>query len=113
MGTMRGEKESAERVANEVAQAAGQLKRVTLDIASNAPNAAQANLIALCETHLPGRCEIEVVDVLKTPMLALKGSVLMTPTLLKLSPAPVRRIVGALSQMQTVLDTLGLKVVDQ
>ncbi len=44
-------------------------------------------------------------------MLALKDNVLMTPILLKLSPAPVRRIVGALSQMQTVLDTLGLEVI--
>lgn len=84
-----------------------------LYIAGDAPNSAQAqaNLIALCEAHLPDRYEIEVVDVLKVPMLALQDNVLMTPTLLKLSPAPVRRIVGALSQMQTVLDTLGLEVV--
>ena len=83
-----------------------------LYVAGDAPNSAQAqaNLIALCETHLPDRYEIEVVDVLKDPMVALKDNVLMTPTLLKLSPAPVRRIVGALSQMQTVLDTLGLEV---
>ena len=85
-----------------------------LYVAGDAPNAmqAQANLIALCETHLPDRYEIDVVDVLKTRMLALNDSVLMTPTLLKLTPIPVRRIVGALSQMQTVLDTWGLKVVD-
>ena len=84
-----------------------------LYIAGDAPNSAQAqaNLTALCQTHLPGRYEIEVVDVLKAPMLALKDNVLMTPTLLKLSPAPVRRIVGALSQIQIVLDTLGLEVI--
>ena len=85
--------------------------RFRLYVAGDAPNSAQAqaNLIALCQTHLPDRYAIEVVDVLKTPMLALKDNVLMTPTLLRLSPAPVRRIVGALSQMQTVLDTLGLE----
>lgn len=84
-----------------------------LYVAGDAPNSAQAqaNLIALCQTHLPDRYEIEVVDVLKEPMVALKDNVLMTPTLLKLSPDPVRRIVGALSQMQTVLDTLGLEVI--
>lgn len=84
-----------------------------LYVAGDAPNSAQAqaNLIALCQTHLPGRYEIEVVDVLKAPMVALKDNVLMTPTLLKLSPAPVRRIVGALSQMQTLLDTLGLEII--
>ena len=84
-----------------------------LYVAGDAPNSAQAqtNLTALCLTYLPDRYEIEVVDVLKAPMLALKDNVLMTPTLLKLAPAPVRRIVGALSQMQTVLDTLGLEVI--
>ncbi len=84
-----------------------------LYVAGDAPNSAQAqaNLNTLCETHLQGRYEIEVVDVLKAPMLALKDNVLMTPTLLKLSPAPVRRIVGALSRMQIVLDTLGLEVI--
>lgn len=83
-----------------------------LYVAGDAPNSAQAkaNLTALCEAHLPGRYEIEVVDVLKAPKLALKDNVLMTPTLLKLSPAPVGRIVGTLSQMQIVLDTLGLGV---
>lgn len=87
--------------------------RFRLYVAGDAPNSvqAQANLTALCETHLPDRYEIEIVDVLKVPMLALKDNVLMTPTLLKLSPAPVRRIVGALSQMQIVLDTLGLQVI--
>jgi circadian clock protein KaiB len=84
-----------------------------LYIAGDAPNSveAQANLIALCETHLPDKFEIEIVDVLKSPMLALKDNVLMTPTLLKFSPDPVRRIVGALSQMQVVLHALGLQVI--
>ncbi len=72
------------------------------------PNSAmaQANLTALCQTHLRDRYEIEVVDVLKTPMVALEDSVLMTPTLVKLSPPPVRRIIGSLSQMQAVLDII-------
>jgi circadian clock protein KaiB len=83
-----------------------------LYIAGDAPNSAQAvaNLQNLCQTNLMDRYEIEIVDVLKSPMLALKDNILMTPTLLKLSPAPVRKIVGALSQMQTVVDTLGLEV---
>lgn len=91
----------------------GKHYKFRLYVAGDGPNSAQAqaNLIALCQVHLPDRYEIEVVDVLKAPTLALKDNVLMTPTLLKLSPAPVRRIVGALSQMQIVLDTLGLEVI--
>lgn len=84
-----------------------------LYLAGDAPNSAQAqaNLTELCETYLPERYQIELVDVLKSPMLALQDNVLMTPTLLKLAPEPLQRIVGALSQMQTVLDTLGLQVI--
>lgn len=82
-----------------------------LYVAGDALNSAQAlgNLTRLCQAHLPGQHEIETVDVLKEPMRALADGVLMTPTLVKLTPAPVRRIVGTLSQLEIVLDTLGLK----
>ncbi len=77
-----------------------------LYVTGDSPNSAQAqvNLTALCKTHLADRYEIEVVDVLKAPMVALNESILFTPTLIKLSPPPVRKIVGSLSQMQAVLD---------
>jgi circadian clock protein KaiB len=68
-----------------------------------------ANLNALCKTHLAGRYDIEIVDVFKEPQRALAEGIRMTPTLLKLAPSPLRRIVGTLSQTQRVLDTLGLE----
>lgn len=77
-----------------------------LYVTGDSPNSlqAQGNLMALCKTHLADRYEIEIVDVLKAPMVALDDSILFTPTLIKLSPPPVRKIVGSLSQMQAVLD---------
>ncbi len=82
-----------------------------LYVAGDASNSAlaQANLATLCRTHLPQRHEIEVVDVFREPKRALADSVFMTPTLVKLGPAPQRRIVGTLSQTQTVLLALGLE----
>jgi len=84
-----------------------------LYIADDAPNSAQAvgNLAALCRAHLSGRNEIEVVDVFREPKRALADGIFMTPTLLKLTPAPTRRIVGTLSQTQTVLRALDLETV--
>ncbi len=70
---------------------------------------ALANLTALCQAHLPDRHKIEVVDVFHEPQRALEDRIFMTPTLIKLAPAPVRRIVGALSETQTVLLALGLQ----
>jgi circadian clock protein KaiB len=66
------------------------------------------NLNALCHLYVPNRHEIEVVDVFKEPKRALADGILMTPTLVKLAPAPIRRIIGTLSQTQTVLQALEL-----
>jgi len=81
-----------------------------LYIAGDAPNSvlAVANLHAICQEHLPGRHEIEVVDVVSHPKKALADGVLLTPTLVKHAPNPVRTIVGNLSDRQAVLRTVGL-----
>lgn len=82
-----------------------------LYVAGDAENSAQAvaNLNALCRTHLPDRHEIDVVDVFREPKRALEDGIFMTPTLVKLAPSPVRRIVGTLSHAQIVLQVLGLE----
>lgn len=81
-----------------------------LYIAGEGPNSAQAmsNLDALCREHLPERHEIEVVDVLCEPKRALDDGVMLTPQLVKLSPAPIRKITGTLNPREPVLQALGL-----
>jgi circadian clock protein KaiB len=63
--------------------------------------------------HLRGRYDIEIVDVFEHPEKALADKVRMTPTLLKLSPRPLRRIVGTLNQTKLVLTALGLDLSSQ
>lgn len=84
--------------------------RFRLYVAGDAPNSMQAvaNLGALCRAYLPERHEIEIVDVFREPRRALDDRIFMTPTLLKLAPHAPLRIVGTLSQTQTVLQALGL-----
>jgi circadian clock protein KaiB len=86
------------------------LFKLRLYVAGDAPNSTQAraNLDALCRSYLPA-CEIEIVDVLREPKRAMADRIFMTPTLVKLSPAPGRTIVGTLSQTQPVLQALGLE----
>jgi circadian clock protein KaiB len=81
-----------------------------LYVAGDADNATQAvaNLGALCRDHLANRHHIEVIDVFLEPQRALADGVFMTPTLVKLSPSPTRRIVGTLSQREPVMRALGL-----
>ena len=83
-----------------------------LYIAGDAQNSSQAlsNLTAFCSTYLQGRHSIEVVNVFENPKRALKDGILMTPTLLKLSPPPAsERIIGTLSQSGPVMRALGLQ----
>jgi circadian clock protein KaiB len=81
-----------------------------LYVAGDAVNslAAIANLRDICDRFLPGRHEVELIDVLREPVRALTDGVLMTPMLVKLTPLPVRKIIGSLSETNTVLQTLDL-----
>lgn len=82
-----------------------------LYVAGDAYNSTQAvsNLKALCRTHLPDRHHIEVVNVFREPKRALADGIFMTPTLVKVAPAPGQRIVGTLSQREPLLEALGLE----
>ena len=85
-----------------------------LYVAGDAPNSTQAihNLRELCRVHLAGHHEIELVDVFREPQRALADGVFMTPTLVRLAPLPVRKVVGTLSQTETVLAAMGIERID-
>jgi circadian clock protein KaiB len=65
----------------------------------------------LCEGHLAGRAQLTVIDVHQDPAAALSGRVLVTPTLVKKVPLPVRRFVGELSRADQVLRALQLPAI--
>jgi circadian clock protein KaiB len=89
---------------------AGATFRFRLFVAGDTTNSAQAlaNLNAICRRWLPGLHEIEVVNVFAEPERALREGVFLTPTLIKLEPAPQTRIVGTLAHAQAVALALGL-----
>ncbi len=64
------------------------------------------NLKSICDRHLDGRYELEVVDIYQRPQLANEQQIFATPTLIREQPLPVRRLVGDLSETDRVL--LGL-----
>jgi circadian clock protein KaiB len=70
-----------------------------------------ANLKKLCEEHLAGRYQIEVIDLLVDPQLARGDQILAIPTLVRKLPVPVRKIIGDLSDTERVL--IGLDLVEQ
>lgn len=82
-----------------------------LYIAGNAPNSVQAiaNLKAICREHLKGGHKLEIIDILEHPLRSMADGVLVTPSLIKVSPLPAANVVGNLSDKSKVLLALGLK----
>jgi circadian clock protein KaiB len=71
--------------------------------------AAIANLKKICEKHLPGRYEIEVVDLIKDPAQARRHQIVAIPTLIRQLPEPLKRIIGDLSNVEKVLVGLDIR----
>jgi circadian clock protein KaiB len=69
---------------------------------------AERNLKNICAERLQDEYIIEVIDILKTPKLAVDESIRAIPTLIKELPAPLRRVIGDLSNVENVLLGLGL-----
>jgi circadian clock protein KaiB len=66
------------------------------------------NMRRICDTLLKGRHQLEVVDLYEHPEAAAGEQVVAAPTLVKLLPAPPRRVIGDLSDRARVLASLGL-----
>ena len=82
-----------------------------LYVAGMTPRAVAAfdNLKKLCEVHLAGRYEIEVVDLLENPKLAAGDQIVAVPTMVRKLPPPMKKIIGDLSNEERVLVGLDLR----
>ena len=86
-----------------------------LYVAGNTPKSMTAlnNLKKYCEEHLKDRYVIEVIDLLVHPQLAAGDQILAIPTLVKKVPAPIRKIIGDLSNEEKVLVGLNIRPVNK
>ena len=81
-----------------------------LYVAGQTPKSVLAfrNLKQICEDHLQGRYEIEIIDLLVNPQLARGDQILAIPTLVRRLPEPIKKIIGDLSNAERVLVGLDL-----
>ena len=84
-----------------------------LYVAGQSPKSLRAlsNLKDLCEQHLAGHYEIEIIDLMEQPSLARSDDILAIPTLVRRLPAPLRKIIGDLSNTERVL--VGLSILPE
>ena len=68
------------------------------------------NIERVCEDHLRGRYDLEVIDIYQQAQLARDEQIIAVPTLIKRLPAPLQRLVGDMSNLNQVLFGLDLKV---
>jgi circadian clock protein KaiB len=89
----------------------GDVWYLRLYVAGQSPKSlrALANLKTLCEEHLAGHYEIEVIDLVADPALARSDDILAIPTLVRRLPEPLRKIIGDLSNTERVLVGLRLE----
>jgi len=82
-----------------------------LYVTGSTPRSSRAiqSIRALCETHLSGRYDLEVIDIHQQPVLARGEQIIAAPTLIKKLPAPLRKMVGDLSDTDRVLMGLDLQ----
>jgi circadian clock protein KaiB len=93
------------------APAADSAWNLRLYIAGRTPKSITAfeNLKKICEEHLKGQYHIEIIDLIKQPQLAKGDQILAVPTLVRLLPEPIKKIIGDLSNTERVLVGLDLR----
>jgi len=99
--------------AGETAVATEERWLLRLYVAGQTPKSLTAfsNLKKICEEHLEGRYEIEVIDLTVNPALAKDDQILALPTLVRKLPEPMKRIIGDLSNTERVLVGLDVRII--
>lgn len=88
-----------------------ELMELRLYVAGQTPKSlvALSNLKRICDKHLPGKYRVHIIDLQKSPELAIGDHIVAIPTLVRKLPEPIRKIIGDLSNMERVLIGLDLE----
>ncbi len=105
MSKVPAKKKSAKRAAER-----SYVLRLYVNDDTHKSRTAVANIKRVCETHLDGRYDLEVIDICKQAKLARDEQIVAVPTLIKRLPAPLQRLVGDMSDLKKVLVGLDLLV---
>ena len=106
------ERDSAVSPPPDAATSSVELSRYVLRLYVAGLTARSTNAItrlkAVCEDYLPGRYDLEIIDIYQQPHLAAKAQIIAVPTLVKELPAPLRKLIGDLSDKERILVGLDL-----
>ena len=82
-----------------------------LYVAGMSPKSVQAidNIKRICEEYMPGKYQLEVIDIYQNPVFAKDGQIVAAPTLIKELPPPLRKLIGSMANTERVLVGMDLK----
>lgn len=87
----------------------GYVLRLYITGQTSLSSASVRNLLHVCQSHLQGRYDIQVIDICQQPELAREAQIIATPTLVRTRPAPIRKLIGNLSDQAQLLAGLGIR----
>jgi circadian clock protein KaiB len=102
--------EAAQEVADYLRDSASDYYKLRLYVSKGNPRSIRAirRIQKLCEDYLPGRYDLEIVDIHEHPELLQQDQVFAVPTLIKHLPLPLHRLIGDMSDLDSVIGALGL-----
>ncbi len=111
MGKKEIKKPGTKNLTDEIKKSKREKYLLRLYVTGTTPKSVRAisNIKEICEEHLAGRYELEVIDLYQKPELARGEQIIAAPTLIKKLPFPLRRLIGDMSNTERVLFGLDLK----
>lgn len=102
----------SEKFEQALQKAAGEKYLLKLYVTGLTPASSRAitNIKKICEEHLQGRYELEVIDIFQQPVLAKGEQIIAAPTLIKKLPLPLRKFIGDMSNTERILLGLDLRM---
>lgn len=84
--------------------------KLRMYVTGASPNSAKAisNIKNICDEHLSGKYDLEIIDIYQEPLIAQREQVVAIPMLVKSSPLPLKRLIGDMSDKEKVLSAFGL-----
>ncbi len=109
---MNDQKDTAQEFEEALKRLSEEKYVLRLFVAGMNPKSLQAieNIKRICEKYLPGRYQLEVIDVYQQPILAKDGQIVAAPTLIKELPPPLRKLVGSMADTERVLVGMDLHI---
>ena len=108
-------KKKVEEYEHALSEYKGEYYILKLFITGLTPRSREAieNVRKLCDEHLKGRYQLQIIDIYQEPLSARENQIVATPTLIRKLPLPIRKYVGKMSRIEKLLAGLDIQIIEK